>query len=152
MRSTSGTTRSISSCTATGGVVVICDSPPTSITSAPSDTSLRARTMRASNVARRAPSPEKESGVALRIPIRRGRSASTSVRPPARRVRSRPRIGPMLGPDARTGHDERDLLQRDLGAPTDEHLVQVGGAVEVPPADQQLVPGTVRLDDVAHVR
>ena len=75
--SMSGTTRSISSSAGTGGRLVTPDSPPMSMRSAPSASSERASSTRASSVWGRAPS-EKESGVALTIPMSNGRPARLS--------------------------------------------------------------------------
>ena len=68
---TTGTTRSSSTSGATGTAPGRVDSPPTSITSAPSAIMARARTSAASS-ARYLPPSEKESGVTFSTPITRG--------------------------------------------------------------------------------
>ncbi len=67
-----GTTRAISSSSETGSAPGRVDSPPTSITSAPSAISRRACASAAS-AARKRPPSEKLSGVTLTTPMTRGR-------------------------------------------------------------------------------
>ena len=72
-----GPTRDHSTSAGTGSAPGRVDSPPRSITSAPSSTIRRARETAASGESYRPPS-EKESGVTLRTPMIRVRSKTTS--------------------------------------------------------------------------
>ena len=71
---TSAATRSISSDAGTAGRSPRADSPPTSMMSAPAAISARPRSSRAATSSSPR-SSEKESGVALRMPISSGRAA-----------------------------------------------------------------------------
>jgi hypothetical protein len=75
--STTGTTRAISSATATSGTPVMPDWPPTSMIVAPCSASSSANSTLASAVGWSPPS-ENESGVALTIPMSAGSVRSTA--------------------------------------------------------------------------
>ncbi len=80
----SGTTRSISSAASTAGRFVTPDSPPMSISAAPSASSWRASATRESSERSR-PASENESGVALTIPMISGATAGAAERATCRR-------------------------------------------------------------------
>ena len=88
-RSITGRTRSSSSSTETAVEPGRVDSPPTSRMSAPSST-IRVACATAAARSRNRPPSEKESGVTLRIPMTRVRSAQSNARSPTRQRRDRP--------------------------------------------------------------